>query len=813
MSFLSQKINQYKFIFRRYRQNRKKWLWKNSFYYAKYLRYEINDKLVLCETQYGKTISGNVFYIAQTLANDPQFAGYEICMTIAPSKRKFAQSMLDRNGMGKVKLVDFATKEYFKCLATAKYLFNDVTFNTFFVKREEQVYCNMWHGTPLKTLGKMIKEEFHTIGNAQRNFMAADLLQYPNEFTKEQMVRDYMLENFSKNRLFYCGYARNAILLDDNYRQQLRKELGVENKRVYAYMPTFRGTSKQGKNSQNQQRLRELLDQMEAALGDDEELFLNLHPVSRDSVDASKFTRIKFFDKSYETYQFLSIADVLITDYSSVFFDFAASGRKIVLYPYDQEEYFQDRGTYLDFNELPFAKVYNNDDLFAELRSGKNYDDTSFRHRFNAYDRIDAPKAICDLVINNSGDLKSEPLPDNGKKNILVYGGGLQNNGVSHALQNFFAEADRSKYNFRLLFRTADNEPLRQFLQNLPDGVDYFGIVGDWTLTKRERFMRLLWKHKFISAGRFAGSCREVFEREYRRLLSLMRIDTLIQYEGGYGQEIFLLFATTPYRKISFVHSDMFREMKLRNNCRKDVFDFACQKYDHIFGVSQSAADSMLNFDVTPDKISVAYNIIPQQAIAGKARQELDLTDFKKASADAETIGQILDKNVYKFVTVGRFSPEKGHFRLLEAFAKFLAKGNDAHLFIIGGRENPGSGYYGKTLNEVTRLNLTDKVTLIMGMTNPMPLMSRCDGFIFSSLYEGFGLVLAEAALCGLPSAAADVVGVHEAAQFTGTLLVDNSVDGLIDGLDKLYQHQIPVTTVDFTEYNRQQLEKIESWL
>ena len=76
----------------------------------------------------------------------------------------------------------------------------------------------------------------------------------------------------------------------------------------------------------------------------------------------------------------------MITDYSSVFFDFACTRRKIVLFPYDKEEYLETRGMYFDMDELPFPQVFDVPELVEELRSEKNYDDSEFIRKFNAYD-------------------------------------------------------------------------------------------------------------------------------------------------------------------------------------------------------------------------------------------------------------------------------------------------------------------------------------------------------------------------------------------------------------------------------------------
>ena len=90
-----------------------------------------------------------------------------------------------------------------RLLASAKYLINDATFPNYWIKKEGQVYINTWHGTPLKAMGRKVHNDVF-FGNVQKNLVNADYLLYPNIFTKDVMIRDYMLENISSNSYILC---------------------------------------------------------------------------------------------------------------------------------------------------------------------------------------------------------------------------------------------------------------------------------------------------------------------------------------------------------------------------------------------------------------------------------------------------------------------------------------------------------------------------------------------------------------------------------------------------------------------------------
>ena len=426
----------------------------NICYYNKCLEtLDIDEKSILLVSQQGKDINGNIFYLAKEL-NQDEYKEYKKYVAVEKSYYKEFERKFKTYGMNNCKLVVLNTRKYMKLLATSKYLFNDTSFLSYFIKREGQVYFNTWHGTPFKTLGRSIKDDFHLIGNAQRNFLMSDYLLYPNEFMKEHMLEDYMINNIasSDTKVVMSGYPRNEIFFDDSRREELRKELGLQNKKIIMYMPTWRGSFYElNEKSQNQiDIINSYLQEIDNSLNENQIMYVNFHPFLKDKIKIEGYKNIKAFDKKYETYDFLNMADILITDYSSVFFDFAISKRKIILFAYDKEEYFANRGTYFGFDELPFAKVDNVKDLIKEINNKKDCDTKEFLQKFCDYESQDASKKICKLVIENSEEgVKIEDVPNNGKKNVLIYSGNLNKNGITTSLVSLLNTIDIDKYNYR----------------------------------------------------------------------------------------------------------------------------------------------------------------------------------------------------------------------------------------------------------------------------------------------------------------------------------------------------------------------------
>ena len=106
---------------------------------------------------------------------------------------------------------------------------------------------------------------------------------------------------------------------------------------------------------------------------------------------------------------------------------------------------------------------------------------------------------------------------------------------------------------------------------------------------------------------------------------------------------------------------------------------------------------------------------------------------------------------------------------------------------------------------------MEDHVTLVYNLPNPFPMMRQCDCFILSSFYEGFGLVLAEADVCGLPVISTDIDGPRAFMQENGGTLVENSEEGLYQGMRDMLDGKVKPMSVDYEAYNQQVIEEFEA--
>lgn len=379
---------------------------KRKFYFGMFYKHcKVKDNVILVESFHGSNISDSTLaLVRQILKSYP--GKYKIYYG-TENKKKHAE-FIKEIGLD-VKLIDVTTFKYTKILASAKYLINNSSFPVYFVKKPEQVYIQTWHGTPLKTLGKKMRLGIESMYNVQHNFLQADYITFPNDFTRDVMMEDYNLNDLYTGKVVMAGYPRNEIFFKKEEGEALKAELGLAGKTVYAYMPTWRGTSNHDINTASyESKVKEIFKVIDNKLSDDQVFFVNFHPILKDSISLSNYKHIKPFPKGVDNYSFLNCADALVTDYSSVFFDYSITQKPIILFMYDYDEYMHDRGMYLDVATLPFRKIYDEKELARVLSDesfmSDSYTDTEYFKTFFKYDAPDISQRLLDLLFTGESD-------------------------------------------------------------------------------------------------------------------------------------------------------------------------------------------------------------------------------------------------------------------------------------------------------------------------------------------------------------------------------------------------------------------------
>ena len=364
-----------------------------KFIYGRYLKKPIVKNTVLFESFHGKEISDSPLAMARDLLSGSEAGNFIVYFSTDNINRD--RERIQKIGL-KVNLVDIHSKEYARALATCEYLVNNSSFPSYYIRRDGQHYLQTWHGTPLKTLGKSMPYDIETMYNVQHNFLQADMLMFPNEFTRKVIMRDYNLEDLYTGKAAISGYPRNGVFSDSAKAREIKESLGDDKVTTFAYMPTWRGQSNQEVNREEYAReVASMLSQFDDFLDDSQKMYVNFHPIVQKDIKLDSYRHIFPFPQGVEKYDFLNSIDVLITDYSSVFFDFSITGKPIILFMYDYEDYMAERGMYFDICSLPFTQVFNMEDLKECIVSGsyrncRYIEDGEYRNSFIMHDSVDA---------------------------------------------------------------------------------------------------------------------------------------------------------------------------------------------------------------------------------------------------------------------------------------------------------------------------------------------------------------------------------------------------------------------------------------
>ncbi len=350
---------------------------------------------------------GSILYLLRELSRG-SYDQYKLYVSVREETIEATQRILARNGLDHVVPVLVDSDEYMKCLFSVKYLFNEAVFPIWWIKKPGQVYTNIWHGTPLKKLGKKKEnEKVHRHANADRNFTMADYMLFPSDYAREHILTDSEVEDLCVGCEIRLGYPRTGVLFDPEISAQVRKKCMQGVRQAIAWMPTWR-------ESFDGEVIKYFLKEMDQRLEEGQVLFVNLHHRTGEQISYDNFRRIRPFPEEFDTYELLSSMDVLVTDYSSVFYDFAVTRRKIILYCPDAEEYSDLRGLYVDLQRLPFPIAYDIDQLLHEIQEPIRYDDEEFIRTYNSRDSIRNTQRLCEIVfqgIQHSEDVERITKP------------------------------------------------------------------------------------------------------------------------------------------------------------------------------------------------------------------------------------------------------------------------------------------------------------------------------------------------------------------------------------------------------------------
>jgi len=360
-------------------KSRKKF--KRFLYKRFFNKQSIKNNWVFFESFHGRSYSDSPKYIYQHMIENNMNYKYIWCVN----------DHTDIPG-NPIKIKRFSLRYYYY-LAKSKYWVSNSRFPNDTVKREEHVYVQTWHGTPLKRLAGDMENVLMPGTNVEkykRNFYNEtqrwDYLVSPNAYSTNIFEQAFW---FDRN-IIESGYPRNDILYNKNSDEDIvavKRKLGIPNeKKVILYAPTWRDDEYYGKGKYKFTLALDL-QKMQECLGDEYIVLLRMHYFIASQMDVSDVQGFAFDVSDYEDIgELYLISDMLITDYSSVFFDYAHLKRPILFYTYDLDKYRgQLRGFYFDMEEEVPGPLLKTTDEVIEAIGDIGHVQTEYQNKYDEF--------------------------------------------------------------------------------------------------------------------------------------------------------------------------------------------------------------------------------------------------------------------------------------------------------------------------------------------------------------------------------------------------------------------------------------------
>lgn len=374
-------------------------------------KYSIDEKLVVFSAYDGRNYACSPKAVYEYMLGRDEFLDYNFIWLFAdPQKHKYLEE--NRN----TKVISNRGAECEAYLHQAKYWIFNFRAVDYWLPTKEQIYVQCWHGTPLKRLGYDITNSdnaMNSVGEIQSKYRTdAARFKYmvsPCQYVTEKFTSAWNLKETGKqDAILEIGYPRNDFLC--KYTEEdivrVKKNLEIENvqKKILLYAPTWRDNqhdASKGYVYKNPVDFKYLQEK----LGDEYIILFRAHYLVANSFDFSMYKDFLYDVSSYDDINELYIiSDMLITDYSSVFFDYAILERPMLFYMYDMEEYRDEmRGFYLDVSELPGPIVTDEKSLVSEISDAQKHgvdceNVKEFNKKFNLKNDGNAAERLVQII-------------------------------------------------------------------------------------------------------------------------------------------------------------------------------------------------------------------------------------------------------------------------------------------------------------------------------------------------------------------------------------------------------------------------------
>lgn len=722
--------------------------------------------------------------------------------------------------------VEYNSIEYLRLLCEVQYLVNNSPFPTFFAKKPEQIYINTWHGTPLKTLGFDMPDGNISAANTIRTFLQTDYLISPNRFQTNMYLKSYKLNGIYEGKILEIGQPRNDFILNTKKGDFLKKleKLGCSidpSKKIILYAPTWKGTSFANPEL-DLNGYFDFIRILESKIDMSQyQILIKVHQIVYKFIkNGEKITR-QFLPATIDSNELMAVVDILISDYSSIYFDFLKTGKPILFYIPDIDEYKKYRGVYFPLEKLPGPSSKCLDEIVNWL---ENIDQVfmKFEKQYQEnlewackYDDGKVSEKILDIVLDGKkySGIKSNFV--NKKKRILISRGGMSDNEITEALQNLLKFVDYNKYDITVYVSAPKNEANRENILAIEPKARVLTRVGTMIGTNEENSEIEQIQRYGIQKRLFSvGYPKEAFAREYSRCFGNAKFDIVIDFYGENFTFAMLLLEAGATRKF------IWQRYEISNSEQNEVFKSIYYFYDYVVATNALLMEEnkkCFKNKKIKKKLMCVHDIRSYEKILNKARtseivhingQEFFVRNSEKRGNGAIKLSlvKVPNKDRIHFVTIGESENEKKYVELIRVFAKFANICSEADLHIID------SGNMDRNLRKViSDLQLEHRVFLIQSMENPYGYMGKCQCFVCISndtLSTGKQIVAVRAMNMPLILLKSKTSG--EALYLEHQLVVEDMKEDMIKGFEMFVNGRIKKYKFDIEKWKQNAYSEFE---
>lgn len=531
----------------------------------------VNRRVIFYETMSGARMGDNPYGIFEYLRSHPSYGefvhvwSFDGTEAIPDRYRHLPDVVFARRGS--------ASYAYF--LATAGRIVGNANLPGFFTRRPEQQYLNTWHGIPYKALGRNTPKARFGNPAGTATFNKATHVLTPCEFMTDAVASAYSMSGVSNSTIAETGYPRVDLTLNPARRDlsRLSHVYGTEDPKVLGdlrprilYAPTWRAD-----NDEDVVDTDQLIDDLKALAGLDIQLMYRGHHrmnrLIKDSSVSDFIGDVIIPPHDISSNDLMTVVDILITDYSSIFFDFLPTGRPIVQYLYDLEDYGRSRGLNLELDDLPGDVAQTRQELLSSVESlataiteagpdadhvhnplqGERY--KRAQNRFCPREDGHSSERAVDFFINNEAANVPTHSPRDGRPTAAFWAGDLPKGPDSSEFLQELIESGRSSAEQTVLVidRTApvDRKLLKEIkglgdsistISYVPEGLSVLSSEAEEydSFTAIENLSSESAKSLIAKSRVLKG----LFAHEYRRRLDDAQFDRVVQGPGLTNHEL-----------------------------------------------------------------------------------------------------------------------------------------------------------------------------------------------------------------------------------------------------------------------------------